>query len=303
MTPSARNTSRSGYRDAQGRALGARQRTDREGAVHRLGRWLGSLIDGRRTIEVKGVRYTELDAVPLRRRAARQLSKRYQVEFAEGTRMVIEASPARIFADLQQPIDLPEFEACEPLLRPGDRVLCLHAGTGHGPAWLADRVGPTGAVVALEADPTSIRYARHRYPSANTALEADGLGALGGELDGAFDVVLHRRVPASVRQAREDVAECWRLVAPGGGLVLLSADRAIDARDARRAQVALAEAIEHAADDDIDEIERLRLADRAGLRVRRTIDDLADESDGGRDPSPPGDADSAGGGGRGGAPA
>ena len=55
---------------------------------------------------------------------------------------------------------------------------------------LAARVGPSGAVVALDPDHESIRYARRRYTDSNIAWEIGGIGSLEGELDGSFDVVI-----------------------------------------------------------------------------------------------------------------
>jgi len=41
-------------------------------------------------------------------------------------------------------------------VRPGSRCLDLGAGAGTIAAWLAQRVGPTGQVVALDTDPRHI---------------------------------------------------------------------------------------------------------------------------------------------------
>ncbi len=43
---------------------------------------------------------------------------------------------------------------------PGERVLDLYAGVGLFSAFLADRVGPTGSVVAVEGDRTASRHSR-----------------------------------------------------------------------------------------------------------------------------------------------
>jgi len=56
------------------------------------------------------------------------------------------------------------LEAAE--ARPGDRVADLYAGVGLFTAFLADRVGPDGTVVSVEADTQAARDARrslHRY--------------------------------------------------------------------------------------------------------------------------------------------
>ncbi|MFI4882887.1 MAG: class I SAM-dependent methyltransferase, partial [Phycisphaerales bacterium JB064] len=223
------NTKPLGYRNTTGRRLD--QPEGSPGAARsRLWRWLIALTRTRRVALIQGVRYEELDAMPLRRALSRGLGKRYRVRFAGGAKMVFEVSGSRPIADLLGAGDLGEFSVIDPLMRPGDRVLLLHAGTGHGPAWLSERLGPTGALVALEPDPASVRYARHRYNPANTALEVCDLSgaiatpaALTGELDGAFDGIIHRRLPAPGPQRSAQLAECWRLLAPGGVMAIFLA--------------------------------------------------------------------------------
>ena len=48
---------------------------------------------------------------------------------------------------------------------PGDRVVDLGAGTGYGAAILAELVGPSGAVLAVELDPALVARGRLNHPS------------------------------------------------------------------------------------------------------------------------------------------
>jgi tRNA/tmRNA/rRNA uracil-C5-methylase (TrmA/RlmC/RlmD family) len=76
------------------------------------------------------------------------------------------------------------LEALDP--RPGERVLDLYAGAGLFAAALADRVGPGGQVLAIEADSGAVRDARrnlHDLPHVRL-------------LAGRVDVVLRREPEA-----------------------------------------------------------------------------------------------------------
>ena len=233
----------------------------------------------RRVVVVNGVRYEELDPMPLRRALARGLGKRYRVRFPTGAKMALEVGGARPIADLMGEGDRGEFSVIDPLMRPGDRVLLLHAGTGYGPAWLSHRLGPTGALVALESDSASVRYGRHRYGSANTALEVCDLhapappAALAGELDGAFDGVIHRRLPAEERLREVHLRECWRLLSPGGVMALLLAspsghhDPREDPRLPELERELRAMAEEHP--PGIQRLERVRIHARCGVLLER----------------------------------
>lgn len=256
----------------------------------------------RRSVTVQGVRYEELEAVPLRRALARGMGKRYRVRFPGGAKMVFEVSGGRPIADLLGSGDLGEFTLVDPLMRPGDRVLLLHAGTGHGGAWLSERLGPTGALVALEPDAASVRYARHRYQPMNTALEVCDLhspttapAALSGELDGAFDAIVHRRLPGEGPQRAAQLAECWRLLSPGGAMAILLAAPSghHDPREDPRlpALEAALQALAADAPPGIERVERVRVHARCGVLLQRgfdELDELADQDEGGEGGDGPG---------------
>ena len=268
-----------GYRNTSGRRL-ERPEGDGSSIRSRVWRWIAGLTRTRRISVIHGVRYEELDAVPLRRALARGTGKRYRVRFPSGAKMVFEVSGQRPIADLLGSGDLGEFSVIDPLMRPGDRVLLLHAGTGHGPAWLSERLGPTGALVSLESDPASVRYARHRYNPPNTALETCDLGAhgatpsaLAGELDGAFDGIIHRRLAAPSPQRDGQLAECWRLLAPGGvmAVFLASPSGHHDPREDPRL-TELENTLRQLATDappGIERLERVRVHARCGLLLER----------------------------------
>lgn len=291
-----------GYRNTSGRRVGPT--SDEAGAPRgRLWRWFMALTRTRRVLTVGGVRYEELDALPLRRALARGVPKRYRVRFPGGAKMVVAASGAHPIADLQGSGDLGEFTLIDPYVRPGDRVLLLHAGTGHGPHWLADRLGPTGALVALEGDAPSVRYAKRRYRPANTALEWCDLSipkalaaALGGELDGAFDAIIHRRVPAEPAPRAAQLAECWRLLAPGRAMVLLLASPSGHHDPREDPRLAALEAELRALADEfppgVEHAEPVRVRARCGLLVRRAYDQSPEDG--------PADGPENGGGGDGG---
>jgi SAM-dependent methyltransferase len=101
------------------------------------------------------------------------------------------------------------------------RVLLLPCRTGFAAAMVSGRVAPSGSVVALDSDEGAIEFARLRYPIQNLAFERGGLPDIAGETDGAFDAVLSIAVRESGVEA-EQVAELWRLVAPGGWLLIAS---------------------------------------------------------------------------------
>lgn len=184
-----------------------------EGGGSLLSRLLRSLGLARPVV-VQGVIYR-----PRPPRAGAMLE--YDVRFASGERMRIRPGPTRHYPDLAGEGVARDVLGLEHRVRPGSRVLVLSAGAGQEAAYLARLVGPSGSVVALEADGELVRYARRRYPAENVSRELGGLEGLEGELDGAFDGALvlaagGRRegpVPAEDRRAVE------RVVREGGWIM------------------------------------------------------------------------------------
>ena len=206
----------------------------RAGVFRRAGDALRSLLGLHRRIVVDGVRYTERSAEPLRRALSRRGSGRkdYDAVFPGGTSMRIRATPGREYADLVGSRLRPVYTLVERLTRPGMRELDAGAGTGNGAASMVERVGPSGAVVALDRDRESVRYAQARYRAPNVAFECGWLDALAGETDGAFDGVVCADAIHSGDDPEKSLRELWRLVAPGGWLLLATPTPTPDA-DAR----------------------------------------------------------------------
>jgi len=205
-----------------------------------------ALVGLRRARVVEGVAYRERSGESLRRALspAGRGYKDYDVRFPTGAKLSIRATPMRPYADLVGSLRTDVYERLSRDVLPGQRVLDARASTGAGTHLLARRVGPSGAVVALETDRESVRFARRRYPAANVAHELASIEALTGELDHAFDAVFAvdphlrpagprdtggQRAPAAfdthaTEHAVAYLAELWRLVAPGGRLAVAVAE-------------------------------------------------------------------------------
>lgn len=111
---------------------------------------------------------------------------------------------------------------------PGDRVLDLGCGPRGSLELLADRVGPSGAVVGLEKDPQTAALARafvrERGLAGVEIIEGD---ARATSLPRAsFDVVHARLVLVNVPEPEEIVREMVALARPGGVVASHEADYA-----------------------------------------------------------------------------
>lgn len=200
---------------------GAVPRDSLSRALWRLKHRARSLVGARRGFKVEGVYYkeitTELLAKALSRRGTGE--KEYRVTFPTGPKMLIRCSMKRPYADIMGPVMLPQYQRAQAMIRPGMRVLSALCGTGHAVEWLAVRVGPSGAVVALDTDAESIAYAQRRYARQNVAFEAGGAGALSGEVDGSFNASF-MVTPAASAISPALIAETWRVTAPGGWMLI-----------------------------------------------------------------------------------
>jgi SAM-dependent methyltransferase len=192
-------------------------------ATPTLSTHLRHLFGLKHTFTVDDVRYRERSSEPLRHALSKRGPGRkdYDVRFPSGQAMRISATAQREYADLVSPGLMPLYERAGEALTPGLRVLVLSGGTGYAGHWVAQRVGPSGAVVSLEEDEESVAYARRRYPVSNVAFETGDHRSLSGEVDGAFDAVLAIGTPPAGR--RERLAEAWRLVGPHGWLYTAAA--------------------------------------------------------------------------------
>ncbi len=178
--------------------------------------WRG-LLGHSKTVRVPGVTFTPRSRRSLLAGLAARAEVEYDATFGSRPPMRIRCSVDRPYVDLLGPTALDAYRPAEALVRPGDRVLDARCRTGAGAARLADLVGPSGGVVALDPDGESIRFARRRYLSDHVSFERGGVEALAGELDGGFDAVICiGALPAD--QPERALAELWRVVAPDGVL-------------------------------------------------------------------------------------
>ncbi|RMH13345.1 MAG: methyltransferase domain-containing protein [Planctomycetota bacterium] len=193
----------------------ARNRMRRRRRLRALLQLIRHTLAMRNSVTVDGVRYTEREPTTLARALGPQGTgmKEYFVRFPDGSAMRIRCEPSRVYADLMEDPRLRAYEPALERVRPGMRVLEIGAGTGAGSDRLAWAVGPSGAVVALEDDAESVRFARRRYPTPHLAVERGGSESLHGELDGSFDAAVVRCSPAFDQSAAAELARC---IAPGG---------------------------------------------------------------------------------------
>lgn len=175
----------------------------------------------RRSITINGIRYKEKTSERLSRALSRKGTggKDYDVTFPNGQHMQIRCTGRRSFADLSGPRLLTAYERISQDVRPGMRIVALRAGTGYIGAWLSARVGPSGAVVALDHDEQAIRYAQRRYPAGNIAFEIGGYEGLSGELDEAFDAAFAVEAIRQCDDPDQVLKELWRMIRPGGRLM------------------------------------------------------------------------------------
>lgn len=115
---------------------------------------------------------------------------------------------------LESVLDAPTIGVLEHIdVQPGQRCLDIGAGGGAITRWLADRVGPTGAVVAVDLD-TEHLVARpgieiHRHDI------NDGL-----PVEGPYDVIHARATLVHLPRRLEIFAFLVDALAPGGWIVL-----------------------------------------------------------------------------------
>jgi SAM-dependent methyltransferase len=101
----------------------------------------------------------------------------------------------------------------------GPRLLEIGAGEGYGAALLAERVP---AVLALDYDAPTIAHLGRRYPA--LAAVRGNLAAL-PVVDASIDTVVSLQVIEHVWDHPQFVAECTRVLRPGGLLVLSTPNR------------------------------------------------------------------------------
>jgi arsenite methyltransferase len=101
-------------------------------------------------------------------------------------------------------------------LTKGARVLDVGCGTGRLARWIADVVGPTGAVIGT--DPLPDRIAIARANASGIAFEVGQAEDLGAFADESFDAVCMSAVFHWVSDKAKALAEIRRVLRPGGRL-------------------------------------------------------------------------------------
>ncbi|MGY1631727.1 methyltransferase domain-containing protein [Geodermatophilus sp. SYSU D01186] len=156
-------------------------------------------------------------------------------------------------------------------LRPGERVLDVGVGPGLLAADLARAVGPTGRVCGVDTSESMLALAGRRATAEGAApveLRCADAVAL-PYADATFDVAVSTQVLEYVEDVAAAVAELWRVLRPGGRVLVLDTDWdsvVWHSRDRVRTARVLEAWEQHLADPHLP----VRLAghlERAGFRV------------------------------------
>ncbi|MFB6169424.1 MAG: class I SAM-dependent methyltransferase [Haloferacaceae archaeon] len=108
-------------------------------------------------------------------------------------------------------------------LDPGDRVLELGCGPGNSLDALADRVGPSGRVVALDASAGMVERASERAPDGATVDVVRGDATRPPVADGSVDAVYAAMSLSATGDPVAAVEGAHAALRPGGRLVVLDA--------------------------------------------------------------------------------
>jgi ubiquinone/menaquinone biosynthesis C-methylase UbiE len=114
-------------------------------------------------------------------------------------------------------------------LEPGHHGLDLGPGPGFLTCELAERVGPTGRVVAIDNSPTMLAMTQQRAQRLGVAdsIEIHEGDAVSLPLaDGALDFVIASQIYAYVSDIPRALAEAYRVLRPGGRIVIVDSDLA-----------------------------------------------------------------------------
>jgi ubiquinone/menaquinone biosynthesis C-methylase UbiE len=107
-------------------------------------------------------------------------------------------------------------------LKPGDTVLEIGAGTGRNFPYLVEAVGPTGAVVAVDASAGMLAEAEKLVQREGWSnVEVVHADASELQVDREVDAALFSLSYSVLPEPRPALASAWRLLRPGGRVVVL----------------------------------------------------------------------------------
>lgn len=106
---------------------------------------------------------------------------------------------------------------------PGDTVLDVACGTGVAAREALRRVGDRGSVVGFDRNPGMLAVARRKRPEASWQ---EGMAERLPFADGSFDAVLCQFGLMFFEDRKAALAEMWRVLRPGGRLVVAVWDAA-----------------------------------------------------------------------------
>ena len=104
---------------------------------------------------------------------------------------------------------------------PGERILDVGCGPGFYTAELLEQVGPSGALVGVDASPAMLAAAAKRCPDATFH---EGLATGLPVPDGSFDAALTVQVLEYVEDVDAALAELHRVLRPGGRALVWDVD-------------------------------------------------------------------------------
>jgi ubiquinone/menaquinone biosynthesis C-methylase UbiE len=156
----------------------------------------------------------------------------------------------------------------------GAQVLDVGCGLGHEVCRLAQRVGPRGRVVGIDANPAMITEARRRAagPALSISFEVGDAHQVGFP-DNSFDLCRTERVLRYVDRPEAVLGEMVRLTRPGGSVVAFDFDAdqtVVDAPDPALVR-RIADVLDAAVPHPWIGRQLYRLFQRAGLRDVRVV--------------------------------
>lgn len=112
------------------------------------------------------------------------------------------------------------YEFARTLIRPGDRILDASCGLGYGSALLAEGT-LAESVLGVDVDATAIEYANQHYAPHRTRLsfERRDLSTISGDSRSTFDLIICFDTIEQLANPAQFLAECQRLLTPGGRFV------------------------------------------------------------------------------------